>query len=521
MPSIVLPRVLVLPMLMMVAATADAQNWVGWSIHWENDSFIPKHLSSDRSYTNGVRFTKARHPEAQPDWVDAIRDEVRGWIPGRRDYQSGFGIVAGQNFFTPEVITTFDPDPTDRPFAGLLYAGIRADVTEIAPDNDRSLHVRVQHSIELLGGFLGPLALADQVQTGVHLLRQSRVPKGWERQLGTELALNATYLGRVKLGWHFFDVIPHAGLALGTVQTFGNAGATARIGWNMSGFPALLNPLTVVALTPPRKWEFSIGAGVEGRYYLRNAYLDGGLLGGDPSVEDRNGITDYRLGAMLRICAWSLSYNYVHRSREFELPPGRGDGEHDFGSVSLNNDFGVNPCKPVRRNWLLSDWTVDVGIGGAISRHLGTSGSERVEDGMSMRGGISKGIVGRIALGAELVGALRQGLEADALGVHRDAFLVTKAITLGWRPKFGPGTLIVRGGAGSSLYKVEATRSLEHQAEREDTGTGWLAGIGYDVPRGRWISLGLDVVWSHLGVASDAGPDASFLSTTVGFKWHP
>lgn len=140
---------------------------------------------------------------------------------------------------------------------------------------------------------------------------------------------------------------------------------------------------------------------------------------------------------------------------------------------------------------------------------------------MSMRAGISKGIVGRIALGAELVGALRQGLEPDVLGFHRDAFLITKAITLAWRPQFGPGTLVLRGGVGSALYKVEATRGLEHEAEREDSGTGWLAGVGYDFPLGRPISLGLDVVWSHLGVASDAGPDASFLSTTFGFKWHP
>jgi lipid A 3-O-deacylase len=522
MRNLVIRAAVALVLVGASAPSAQAQKWTGWSVHWENDSFVPPHLSSDRSYTNGVRFTLGRHPEESPKWVDAIRDEVRGWIPGRRDFQPSLGIVAGQNFFTPEVITTFAPDPTDRPFAGLLYGGVRIDVTEIAPVNERSLraYARVQHSIEMVGGFLGPIALADQVQTGVHLLRQSRIPKGWERQLGTELALNGSYLGRVKLGWHFFDMIPHAGIALGTVQTFGNAGATARVGWNMSGFPALLNPLTVSPLALPTKWEVAFGAGVEGRYYFRNAYVDGGLLGGHPKVDGRRDISDYRLGAMVRICSWSFSYNYVHRSREFELPPGGGDGEHDFGSVSLNNDFGMNPCEPVDRNWLLTDWTFDVGIGGAISRHAGT-GSEETRDGMSMRAGLTKGIVGPFALGAELVGAVREGNVADIAGFHRDAFLVTKAITLAWRPKLGPGTLIVRGGVGCALYKIEATRGLEHNAEREDTGTGWLAALGYDLPSNRTISLGVDVVWSHLGVASAAGPDASFLSTTFGFNWRP
>jgi hypothetical protein len=514
--------------------TATAQAWTSWSVHWENDSFVLPDYQTDEAYTNGVRFTIGRNPD--PDaaggwgWTETVRERLQGIIPGRRPFGAVGALVFGQNFFTPVVITTFDPDPEDRPFSAHLYGGMRVDITEDEPPDPRARHARLQHSLEVDVGFVGPLALADQVQTGVHLLRQSRIPKGWERQLRTELAVNASYLGRAKLGWHFLDVVPHAGLALGTVQTFGNAGATARVGWNMSSFPTVLNPWTAVPTAARPSWEIALAAGVEGRWFLRNAYVDGGLLGGSPGVDREPGVWDLRVGLTGRIRSWTLTYTHIRRSPEFDIPARLGDGEHYFGSFSLSRELGGGRAGGGGGGggfwrWARSDWMLEAGIGGAFSRDHG-DGSDATADGMSMRAGVAKGIVGPFALGAEIVGALREGAAPDDDGRHRDTFLLNRVVTAAWRPELGrhrgrPGRLILRAGAGRALAKVEATRGLERDTERSDTGTGWLGAVGYDLPLSPTFSLGLDLTWSRLQVGRDDRPDASFLSTTFGFKVSP
>ena len=44
------------------------------------------------------------------------------------------------------------------------------------------------------------------------------------------------YLKKWKFGNDSLDVIPHAGITVGTVQTFARAGGIVRLGKNLSGF---------------------------------------------------------------------------------------------------------------------------------------------------------------------------------------------------------------------------------------------------------------------------------------------
>src|SRR5688500_1762640 len=71
--------------------SADAQKWPGWSVFWENDSFIPPHLTSDRSYTNGVRFTLVRDLDHSPiKWVESFKTEVIDVLGGTRPFNASF-----------------------------------------------------------------------------------------------------------------------------------------------------------------------------------------------------------------------------------------------------------------------------------------------------------------------------------------------------------------------------------------------------------------------------------------------
>lgn len=326
---------LVLPLLAVASGTASGQEaWRDWQLYWENDSFVSRRYSSDEYYTNGIRLTLSRAPTATWGWARGLGSWWLGVLSASGDYDTTSSLAIGQNLFTPGVITEFEVDPRDRPYAALLYTGARVDMNR--QDG------RVQHSIEFDLGVMGPPAMGRQVQSGVHLLRKNRIPKGWDHQIGTEIGVNLLYAARRRSGSDHVDVTPQAGLALGTTQTYATAGATLRVGWHMTGFPASPIPWTA----PPRgkarrrSFEVALFAGIDGRYLLRNAYLDGSLIGGPPSVEKEPFVHDIRYGLTARVCSWRITYSFVRRSKEFTPPPERGDGSQDFGSLSISRELG-------------------------------------------------------------------------------------------------------------------------------------------------------------------------------------
>jgi hypothetical protein len=337
----------IIPLVVLLIAdgmvgSADAQRkWSNWSITWENDSFVPPGVGSDEFYTNGVRLSIARDEEYTWDWAEWLGKQWRRTpFIGEAPYAITSALVLGQNFFTPTVITEFEPNSEDRPYAALLYLGGRVDVTEDDDPGERGFKFRMQHTFEFDLGVIGPPALAEETQKAVHLLRQSRIPKGWGHQLGTELAVNAIYLPRAKVGWHFLDAVPHLAFALGTVQTYASAGAMVRAGWNMSGFPSLLIPWTVAPVNSRPSYEIAFFAGVDGRIFARNAYLDGNLLGGSPRVDKKPGVYDWRWGFSGRIKSFRFTYSFVRRSPEFHAPPDLGERHHNFGSISFGLEYG-------------------------------------------------------------------------------------------------------------------------------------------------------------------------------------
>jgi lipid A 3-O-deacylase len=496
------------------------QKWSGWNVYWENDSFVPSKYGSDARYTNGVRYTLARDPEWTWGWAERLGERFGEWgLFGDRSYSTTSALVVGENFFTPTLIVSFVEDPTDRPFAGFLYAGARVDMTQDVP-SDAGLTTRLQHSLEFDVGVLGPPALAKTIQKGVHLLRQNRIPKGWGHQLSTEPAVQISYLGRVSVRLGLLDIVPHVGVQLGTVQTYVNAGVTARLG-NMTAFPSLLNPWTVAAVERESWFQWSLLAAIEGRAYARNAYVDGNLFGDDLQITPDHMVQEWRLGAMTRLGVWSLNYTFVHRGTEFRSPPALGDGQHSFGSVTLGRDLTGALNSAEQSKWLKRDWIFEASLGQGVSWERTSPARGPRRSGVAMRGGLSKGLTEHILLGGELAGVLREGGPPDADGFHEDTFYITKAVTLGWRPWGRTRRFILRGGVGSASAKVQRTRERDRSYTREDDGRGVLFGVSYGIPTGVRASIGVDLTWSNLSVGSAQGAPAAFWSWGVGFRWHP
>lgn len=219
---------------------------------WENDN--PPFDRADKHYTNGLRYADAM--TASPRWVHRMRREalwktlVFGANPcgagaTSECYHVRTGFVVGQNLYTPTDITRRDPQPDDRPYAGILYLGRTFEL----------VRGRWQHEMEYDFGVVGPLALGESVQVGWHEVTDSWTPEGWHNQLGTGLLAHAilrTHYQVVEVPLPLrssIELLPRVQVVAGTPFTNGRAGAILRLGRNIpaaveSYIPAAAPPLS-------------------------------------------------------------------------------------------------------------------------------------------------------------------------------------------------------------------------------------------------------------------------------------
>ncbi|MCE9588976.1 MAG: lipid A deacylase LpxR family protein [Planctomycetes bacterium] len=232
-----IPRVLLVSLVSAVGAPALAQEQVPelstppatqarpltFGFFWENDSrlFKPNH-PTDRFYTNGVAVTFAGQPE--------IAREINDVIPfGDRYDRFALGGIVGQLMFTPSDLERETLIRDEQPYAGYFFGGVywqRADRTTVD-------HFQIDV------GIVGPSSLAGETQKWFHSINDSGEPEGWDNQLHDEV----TGQGYFRKKWRLrvdpdgvglnADVIPSVGVALGTVYRWAEAGATARVGYNL------------------------------------------------------------------------------------------------------------------------------------------------------------------------------------------------------------------------------------------------------------------------------------------------
>jgi len=158
------------------AATTDGQTSVEnstdkrlWTvgIRWENDT-IANH---DRFYTNGSAVWLAHTGES---WADPIMN----WLPwGQGRHTVTYSL--SQAMFTPEDTARAVPDPTDRPYAGVLTFGLGLHV-----DRDNRYN-----GLKLILGVVGPWALGGGDAARVPPPRRLQHPAG----LGLPVAQRTDY----------------------------------------------------------------------------------------------------------------------------------------------------------------------------------------------------------------------------------------------------------------------------------------------------------------------------------------
>lgn len=303
----------------------------------ENDTFS----GTDQYYTNGFKVGGGAELPVFGDLIKPIPEAIISLFdsPGPKGElpTNHIGFFVGQNLYTPRDISVAESQPLDRPWAAWLYVG---SVVQRVRGNRLD-------TVELDLGVVGPAALGRQVQSGWHSLIGVRQPKGWSNQLPNELAFLVSYLQKRRYGNEHVQVVPHAGVTLGTVTTLARAGGSIRIGNRLSGFgPDTIEPGGAM-LQPTRAadhrsnsacCEWYLFAGTDYRWIARNLFLDDSTFRDNPSVDRHTAVHDYSTGVVLRYGPLNLSVTRILRSEEFKSALG-GGGKQSFYSLNAGWQF--------------------------------------------------------------------------------------------------------------------------------------------------------------------------------------
>lgn len=320
--------------------TATARDAGTFTLYFENDYFG----GTDRHYTNGVKFSwlfADLTSWGQTGWRKTLIETLP--FINRPDGQKNFGFALGQNIYTPQDQDAFVPDPADRPYAGWSYL----ELSFISKTE------RLADTVSLQIGMIGRHSYAQDAQRVIHEWINDSRPNGWEHQLHDEVGVNVIFerkwrlYGRALNDVLGIDLVPHAGVSLGNVQTYANAGGTLRLGFNLpSDFGVQLirpggggnSPIDDrdPRVAPDRSWSFFLLAAVDGRAVARDIFLDGNTFKDGPSVDKKSLVADFSYGVGFIAGRWQLTFTQVYRTREFE---GQPFSHNDFGSVTLSYAF--------------------------------------------------------------------------------------------------------------------------------------------------------------------------------------
>jgi lipid A 3-O-deacylase len=329
-------------LLVLAPARAHAEepekNWTLTYTH-ENDLFDEGH---DRNYTVGqlISFTSAPKNRSG-DFLYEIVQNITPIKDEERRARIEFSLAHA--VFTPEDLTRVIPDPTDRPYAGLVVGS----VTLMASSGNRGTADRQKNnsrfdSATFSFGVLGPASRADDLQIWFHDVINGVEPRGWDSQIQDRYVGGLSYQTTSRVWWPINtnawqgEVYTHGAFSLGTIQTSASLGASIRIGQDTPedyGLPRLLPAVHGGSFfTPSDNWGWYAFAGYEQRYIAYDVTLDEAPANGIVGVDRNEWVSDTHVGAAVYFGPFRGGYSHVWRSNTF-----RSQRSSDaFGAFSIS-----------------------------------------------------------------------------------------------------------------------------------------------------------------------------------------
>ena len=246
-------------------------------------------------------------------------------------------LSLGQGMFTPEEWWLSEPNSLDRPYAGVLAAGVTY--------NGRN--AQAMRSTTLNVGLVGPSALGEQLQDVVHELNGSNEFRGWDHQLGDEAVFRILHQRLRK--WSLADrarksdVIVHYGGSVGNLTTFANAGVELRFGRALPDNFGSAPTLPVGENTAPTRISYFAGrssmhayVALDARYVLHDITLDGNTWRDSQSVVREELVADLGVGFAMYWQGWKVTFARYFRTKEFKGQ----SADSELGSITIRRDVG-------------------------------------------------------------------------------------------------------------------------------------------------------------------------------------
>ena len=304
---------------------SEGGSGTSFSIRWENDTFG----GTDANYTNGFSLALS---QTGSGLTGGIWD-LLGHLPGRRS--AAYDLVQLQ--FTPDDIERANPDPNDRPYAGILYLGL----TTFREHND-SLH-----GLKILFGVVGPASFGEELQRATHRAIGSKLPQGWDFQLKNEPIVNIDYEYRRRIpitrrdASFRLEMLPTAAVMLGNYLIRADIGTQIRFGYQLPndyGATTLrdigVSPFPVVeGASQVGGWY--VYAGGKASLIGRDMTLDGNTFAESRNVDKRLFVPSAEFGASVWLRFFQTTFSYSMRGDEFYGQKVR----EDFGSILMTVFF--------------------------------------------------------------------------------------------------------------------------------------------------------------------------------------
>jgi len=164
-------------LFMLICGTAFAQPDHLFRLYEDNDFINIAGKGTDKGYTNGTRFDYFYRPKAPSRFF------LDKWFPtAGADAVNTFSYSLMQVMLVPKDISKPQPDKNDWPYAGALV--ISHSMYSSHPDRKQAIQT------EITAGVIGPLSLAEQLQTWVHSIIGYTRPRGWDKQMPNDVLLN-------------------------------------------------------------------------------------------------------------------------------------------------------------------------------------------------------------------------------------------------------------------------------------------------------------------------------------------
>ena len=271
---------------------------------FQNDVF----LNRDFGYTNGTGLQFGKGPFLSFEGnVNPVTERLSRnlYIRTMPDKVHGIANMFFQRLQTPEDLTISEQQPDDLPYAALLAL----QTTLYAYDRNQS----DQFSTFL--GVVGPIALGEEVQSGVHSIIGSEDPQGWDTQIDNEFVFKAEAVRVKKLYRNYYaenrgiDLLGIGQLGLGTISSEVLAGLVARWGTSLEFSHATfsLQPdRQVNSLTLSPTNNFFVFLGFQGGFVANDIFINGNTFRDSPSVPLRNEFNQVSAGVVFKL--GKLSY---------------------------------------------------------------------------------------------------------------------------------------------------------------------------------------------------------------------